>query len=719
MRKLSYILTPLALLVAVSGCMIEEPTSEGRPCSDDAACGPGTRCDPDLKKCVASNGKTDGQRPPDSGQTDSYKPDTRKPDSLVAKDGGCPKGMSRCGKVCVDLNKDLRHCGKCNSACQGGRADRCFNGRCVCGKGSSACASTLNCIAGSCKCVKGGSCPGCCSGNTCVALGSAQSASKCGKGGDACKSCYDGLVCTSESCSATGSCLKTNKSSSTVCDDKNACTHTDRCAAGKCAGKGYSCKASQCQASSTCDGKGGCKVTLKSNGSSCSDSISCTYSDKCSAGVCKGTTYSCKVKNSCQASASCNGLGGCSYTNKGNGTSCSDGVSCTYNDKCTSGACKGTSYSCNDSRSCTTDTCLGSGPGSGCLNKLNSGNCLISGVCYVNGISAPGNACLKCDTSKSVTAWTPSGGGQGCVSTVAGTGSSSVMWNPSDVDVDAYGVIYVADRANNRILRISSGKVTVIAGTGVAGYKDGSAATAQFNRPQGIVVSSGGALYVADRNNHRIRLITGGNVTTVGGTGTAGYKDGAVSTSQFNDPHDVDADTTGKLYVADTGGQRIRRLWGGSWTTVAGSGSLGYADGSASTAKFYYPYGIALDSSGTIYVADGGNHRIRKISGGQVSTFAGTGTKGFANGSASQASFNYPQGVAVGFSGRVYVADRGNHLIRVIASGLVSTVAGSSAGFADGPVTSAKFYYPYGVAHRSGKVYVADYNNNRIRLVSP
>ena len=714
-RQLFLLVLSACITVA---CSVDDPPIAGRPCSDQQPCGPGTTCDPVSKTCQADAADGGGDR---GATADNAVPDTLQPDSIVAPDGGCPKGLTRCGNVCVKLLSDVRHCGACNSACSSSRADSCVAGKCSCGKTGKVCAPSLNCKSGTCTCVASGNCKGCCWGATCRALGSAQSASTCGKNGAPCANCIDGNDCTTATCTSSGSCAKTNKANGTTCDDKAACTRDDTCSAGTCKGTPYACKASTCQASSTCDGKGGCKVTLKANNTPCSDGVSCTHGDKCASGVCKGTTYTC-TPGTCQASATCNGSGGCLTTAMSDGTSCSDGDPCTWGDKCVSGQCKGAAYSCVDALSCTQDSCLGTGPPpTGCKHALLSGYCAISGKCYSTGMSNPSNGCQKCVPTSSTTSWTGTSGG--CVSTLAGTGASSIMWNPSDVAVSSTGDVYVVDRANSRILVISAGKVSTFAGTGAAGYLDGAAAVARFNKPQGIAVSGSGRVFVADRYNHAVRMIVGGQVTTIGGKGgTSGYYDGAASGSLFYDPHDVEVDSNGAVFVADTGNRRVRKILSQQVTTVAGSGLSGFADGSAlQQAKFAHVYGIALDSSGAIYVADGGNHRIRKVHAGVVSTVAGTGTIGLLNGAASVAAFYYPQGVAVGASGTLYVADRNNNVIRKISGGVVSTFAGSGvSGFADGSLTQAMFKSPFGLCHASnGKIFVADYSNNRIRLISP
>jgi len=157
-------------------------------------------------------------------------------------------------------------------------------------------------------------------------------------------------------------------------------------------------------------------------------------------------------------------------------------------------------------------------------------------------------------------------------------------------------------------------------------------------------------------------------------------------------------------------------------STLAGSGTVGFADGTGTEARFSYPGRVAVDSEGNVYVVDHGNHRIRKITpAGVVSTLAGTGTRGHADGTGTEAQFDYPTGVAVDSEGNVYVADHGNHRIRRITpAGVVSIFAGSTEGFADGIGTEAQFNYPTGVAvDSSGNVYVADSVNHRIRKITP
>ena len=333
--------------------------------------------------------------------------------------------------------------------------------------------------------------------------------------------------------------------------------------------------------------------------------------------------------------------------------------------------------------------------------------------------------------------------GSGTYGFVDGAGSTAQFDSPGGVAVDSAGTIYVADSYNNSIRKITpAGEVTTLAGSGTAGFADGTGTDAQFSDPEGVAVDSSGTVYVADTSNQRIRKITpAGEVTTLAGSGTAdpldgyidgGFADGTSSAAQFNNPSGVAVDSAGTVYVADIGNQRIRKITpAGVVTTLAGSGTAGFADETGSAAQFSYPSDVAVDSAGTIYVADGNNQRIRKITpAGVVTTLAGSGVAdpsmgdyiegGFADGTGTVAQFYYPSGVAVDSTGTVYVADTYNQRIRKITpAGVVSTLAGSgTAGFADGTGAAAQFNYPSGVAvDLSGTVYAADKNNNRIRKV--
>ena len=317
------------------------------------------------------------------------------------------------------------------------------------------------------------------------------------------------------------------------------------------------------------------------------------------------------------------------------------------------------------------------------------------------------------------------------VTTVAGTGSGGFADGPGataqftfpyDIAVDTAGVLYVADFNNHRVRKVATnGEVSTLAGSSIGGYLDGTGTGARFDNPAGIAVNSAGTVYVADVYNHKIRQISPAGVVTTLAGGTGGYANGSGATARFNNPRGIAVDSTGTIYVADALNQRIRVITpSGTVSTLAGSGVAGYANGTGSAAQFAYPYGIAVDDAGVLYVADTNNHRIRKVTqAGVVTTMAGSGTAGDADGNGASAQFNAPYGIAVDDSGSVYVADTNNHRIRKISpSGEVTTIVGNGSGYAEGEGTAALFNTPRGlVVTPSGDVYVADANNHRLRKV--
>jgi streptogramin lyase len=268
-------------------------------------------------------------------------------------------------------------------------------------------------------------------------------------------------------------------------------------------------------------------------------------------------------------------------------------------------------------------------------------------------------------------------------------------------------------------------EVTTLAGSGTLGSTDGIATSATFNGPRGVAVDALGNVYVGDSENNKIRKIApSGTVTTMAGSGAAGSSDGIGSAASFYFPSDITVDASGNLYVADSGNNKIRKITpSGTVTTLAGSGAAGSADGTGSAASFSTPYGVEIDISGNVYVGDFGSNKIRKITPlGVVTTIAGSGTVGSTDGTSLTATFNGPRGVAIDASGNVYVGDSTNNKIRKITpSGTVTTLAGSGAvGSTDGTGTSASFNSPRRVAaDAEGNVYVADTNNSKIRKITP
>lgn len=261
------------------------------------------------------------------------------------------------------------------------------------------------------------------------------------------------------------------------------------------------------------------------------------------------------------------------------------------------------------------------------------------------------------------------------VTTLAGNdkidmdGRGPVFWNPAGIAVDASGYIYVADSHNNRIRKVSpEGVVTTLAGMGVQGYADGPGATAKFYNPEGVALDASGNVYVADLHNNLIREISPeGVVTTLAGSGAIGADDGKGTKASFNSPYDVAVDAIGNVYVADTQNNMIRKInRGGVVSTLAGSGAQGAADGRGDAASFYRPFGLGLDAYGNIYVADSNNNKIRKVTPqGVVTTLAGSGEFGSDNGPGAKASFAGPADVAADLSGNLYVTD-GHTMIRKI-----------------------------------------------------
>lgn len=312
-----------------------------------------------------------------------------------------------------------------------------------------------------------------------------------------------------------------------------------------------------------------------------------------------------------------------------------------------------------------------------------------------------------------------------------GTGSAARFNRASGVTADAKGDVYVADSDNNTIRRITSARaVTTLAGLPAgSGSADGIAGAARFNLPSGLATDPYGNPYVADTSNHTIRKVTeGGVVTTFAGLAqVAGRTDGPGPLARFFSPEFLTIDSGGALYVADTGNHTIRKITPERVvTTLAGlAGSPGRADGIASAARFSFPSGLAAGPDGSLYIADSGNHTIRKITpAGDVSTIAGVPeTPGSADGIGSAARFDTPRGVATDKEGNIYVADMRNCTIRKITQeGVVTTLAGAAraVGSADGIGNDARFFHPHGIASDTeGNVWVADSDNHAIRKITP
>ena len=270
--------------------------------------------------------------------------------------------------------------------------------------------------------------------------------------------------------------------------------------------------------------------------------------------------------------------------------------------------------------------------------------------------------------------------------------------------------------------------ISTFAGSGTLGYTgdSGPAASAQLDYPWAVAVDSAGNLYIADTYNQRIRKVSNGVITTVAGIATWGFSgdNGPATSAQLDYPSGVAVDSAGNFYIADTYNYRVRKVSNGVITTVAGGGSALGDGGPATSALLSLPYGVAVDSAGNLYIADAGANRIRKVSSGTISTVAGNGTIGFSGdgGAATSAQMYDPFGVAVDSTGDLFIADTGNARVREVQNGVISTIAGNGTpGYSGdgGPAGSAMLDYPSGVAVGPGVVYVSDADNQRVRSLIP
>ena len=316
--------------------------------------------------------------------------------------------------------------------------------------------------------------------------------------------------------------------------------------------------------------------------------------------------------------------------------------------------------------------------------------------------------------------------GNGASGFADGTGSGARFASPAGVAIDAAGNTYVADTANDRIRKITAGGVvSTLAGSGAPGWTDGPGTQARFQAPTGIAVDSSGNVFVADRATHTVRkILPNGSVSTLSGSGQAGFANGAGPVSKFDNPMGIAVAPDGTVYVTEPAMHRIRRVTSGGLTShFVGSGLATHADGNGVFSSFSSPRGLVVDGDGNLFVADAGNNRIRKVTpGGTVTTHAGTGAAGYLNGPAAAAMFDTPLGLCFDGSGNLYVLDQGNRRIRRISpSGIVTTVGGDgTSGFLDGHPLAMRFSAAEGLAmNASGIMTVADTASHRIRKLAP
>jgi trimeric autotransporter adhesin len=340
-------------------------------------------------------------------------------------------------------------------------------------------------------------------------------------------------------------------------------------------------------------------------------------------------------------------------------------------------------------------------------------------------------------SSRAQTINTIAGTGFGGYSGDGGQATDAELSFPAGIAMDASGDLFIADFGNTRIREInSSGIISTLAGNGSPGFSgDGGPATAaEFTNTTGVAADISGNIYFSDETNNRIRIVnSSGIINTFAGINSAGYSgDGGPATAaELFYPSGVTTDALGNVYIIDRENQCIRIVnTSGIINSIAGlpSYGAGYSGdgGPATAAEINDPYGMAVDISGNIYIADGSNNRIRIVNtSGIINTLAGIGFAGYSGdaGQATAAEINAPNGVYVDASGNVYIGDSQNNRIRIVnTSGIINTIAGNGAGSYSGdggPATAAEIDYPYGVAvDPSGNIYLADYSNNRIRYIT-
>jgi cysteine-rich repeat protein len=416
----------------------------------------------------------------------------------------------------------------------------------------------------------------------------------------------------------------------------------------------------------------------------------------------------------------------CISSGCGNGVR-DEGEACDDGRRCADGTpCRGT---CADESACQPRG--GFGCSRDCLKVEMCGDGFVDeGEACDDGNENPADGCDECRLTQWVAEAVLGGGAQATL---------AELYRPAGVAVDRIGDLFIADTANYRVLRVemATGAVTTVAGTGTEGYSgdDSPATSAQFRSPSRVAVDGFGNLFIADQSDHRIRRVdaTTGMITTVAGTGTQGYSgDGGPATSaQLAYPRGVAIDGLGNLFIADWQNRRIRRVdtATGVVTTVAGTGESGFAGdgGPATSAQLRETSGVAVDGFGNLFVADTGNHRIRRVAAqsGIITTIAGNGVEGYSGdgGAATSAALNRPDGITVDAYGNVWIADRSNSRIRRVdaQSGVITTVAGtgSSSFSGDGtPATSAALRLPADVSIDTfGNIFIADTSNHRVRRV--
>jgi sugar lactone lactonase YvrE len=329
---------------------------------------------------------------------------------------------------------------------------------------------------------------------------------------------------------------------------------------------------------------------------------------------------------------------------------------------------------------------------------------------------------------------TIAGNGTAAFSGDGGAATNASLSVPDGLALDRFGNIYISDWGNSCIRKIStSGVITTVAGNGTPGYSgDGGVATlAQIHDPNQVYVDYAGDIYFAESGNNIIRKVnSSGIISTVAGNGIAGHSgdSGPATAATLNDPIGIVFDESGNLYIGDLFNDCVRKVAvSGIISTYAGTGIGGYSGdgGPAISAELDNPTYLAMDGANNLYITDNGNHRIRKVNtSGTITTVAGNGIGGYSGDglAATATELFYPAGIAVDSHQNLFIADYNNNRLRKVdATGIISTIAGTGAsGYSGdgGLAVSATLNHPIDVMSDSiGNVYLADYDNNRVRMI--
>jgi hypothetical protein len=313
---------------------------------------------------------------------------------------------------------------------------------------------------------------------------------------------------------------------------------------------------------------------------------------------------------------------------------------------------------------------------------------------------------------------TIAGNGLGGGSGDGGPAVNARLLEPAGLAIDGYGNLFVADSSNQSVRKIDTNGIITTVATGL-------------NYPYGVVVDRSGNLFIADTYNYVIRKVdANGTMTTVAGNGRSGYLgDGGLATrAELYSPHGVGVDASGNVFIADNGNARIRKVnTNGIITTVVGNGGATYSGdgGPATAASLDQPYQVVVDGVGNLWIADAYNNRVRFVgTNGIITTVAGGGTNGLGDGGmATNAGLAWPYGVALDGAGNLYIGDYDdNRIRRVDTNGIITTIAGNGTGWFSGdggPGTNADIWHPWGVAtDTAGNVFFADQYNLRIRKIT-